>query len=469
MTSRVKIFARKKMKIKNETEMQLLKILFKTARKKPTKKITSARSYPHGLERKYFRQLQGFFKPLVDYVKKYVEENSEQLLRGDSAEVRLDAIPGKSFRLMIAELEMWIDTYMPDVSEGAKSIDNAIMVSLMKTAEETMDFENKEMVKVLEKGIHVSVPTTSPWWDDMRNSWAADNYNLITSNAKNFVSKINTLTEQAIVNGTGHKKLMEEIQKATTGLSEKHCKLLARDQMGKLNGQITQAQMEEIGLDMYVWSTAFDDRVRDSHALMEGLLCRWDDASVCSYDGGKTWVERPSGAVELHPGQDIQCRCVGLSYYPELTAKVEGKPMEYVPASETEESVSNFETVTDEINSMKSVNGEDDVKNVIPMASKKEIEAAMDIYEKQKKTGTEIYVEKTVGLESVYTMQKLLNRKKLLDFMQYDKTKENGEIIRAVEYGDKFLLLDGNHRVATAILKKGKRLKIAVLNPVEKK
>ena len=86
------------MKIKNETEIQLLKILFKTARKKPTKKITSARSYPHGLERKYFRQLQGFYKPLVDYVKKYVEENSEQLLRGDSAEVRLDAIPGKSFR-----------------------------------------------------------------------------------------------------------------------------------------------------------------------------------------------------------------------------------------------------------------------------------------------------------------------------------------------------------------------------------
>ena len=172
--------------------------------------------------------------------------------------------------------------------------------------------------------------------------------------------------------------------------------------------------MEEIGLDMYVWSTAFDDRVRDSHALMEGLLCRWDDASVCSYDGGKTWVERPAGAVELHPGQDIQCRCVGLSYYPELTAKVEGKPMEYVPASETEESVSNFQTVADEINSMKSVNGEDDVRNIIPMASKKEIESALDIYEKQKKTGTEIYVEKTVGLESVYTMQKLLNRKKLL-------------------------------------------------------
>jgi SPP1 gp7 family putative phage head morphogenesis protein len=118
--------------------------------------------------------------------------------------------------------------------------------------------------------------------------------------------------------------LKAEIKKATEGLSDKHCKLLARDQMGKLNGQITQAQMQELGLDMYVWSTAYDDRVRDSHALMEGLLCRWDDASVCSYDNGKTWVERPSGAVDLHPGQDIQCRCVALSFYPELEAEITG-------------------------------------------------------------------------------------------------------------------------------------------------
>lgn len=311
------------MKIKNETEIQLMKILFKTSGKKATKAITSPRSYPHGIEQKLFRKLKGFYKPLTDYVNKFISENVEQLLRGDSDNIHLDEIPGNTFDKMIYELEDWLSVYMPDISSQPKDSSNAILVSLGKTAEEAKEFGDKEFQKIIEKGIHVSPPVASEWWDDMRNSWAENNYTLIVSNAKNYVSKINTLTEQAIVNGWTGKKLKEEIKNATQGLSDKHCKLLAHDQMGKLNGQITQGQMQELGLEMYVWSTSANDRVRQSHQLMEGLLCRYDDASVCSYDNGKTWVKRPSGAVELHPGQDIQCRCVGLAFYPELTAEVE--------------------------------------------------------------------------------------------------------------------------------------------------
>lgn len=310
------------MKIKNQTEIQLMKILFKTSGKKPTKNITSQRAYPHGIEKKYYRELRGFFKPLTNYVNEYISKNMESLLRGDSGETRLDAIPGPSFRNMIYNLENWLSVYMPDIVLDDHYLNNnVILTTLGKTADEAMEFGNKEFSRILEKGIHVNLPTSAEWWEDMKNSWAKDNYTLITSNAKNYISKINTLTEQAIVNGMSPGKLKEEILKAE-GLSEKHCKLLARDQMGKLNGQITQAQMEEVGLDLYVWSTSYDDRVRDSHALMEGLLCRWDDASVCSYDDGKTWVARPADAVHLHPGQDIQCRCVALPYYPELVTQM---------------------------------------------------------------------------------------------------------------------------------------------------
>lgn len=317
------------MKIKNETEIQLMKILFKTSGKKPTKNITSQRAYPHGVEMKYYRQLQSYFKPLTDYVKKYINENMEPLLRGDDKEIKLDAIPGDSYRNMIYSLENWLSIYMPDISNTPESANNnVIFAGLGKTADEAMAFSEKEFKKIIDKGIHVNVPTSAPWWDDMKASWAEDNYTLITSNAKRYVEQINVLTEQAIVNGMSPGKLTEEIMKATESLSDKHCKLLARDQMGKLNGQITQAQMQEIGLDLYVWSTSMDDRVRESHALMEGLLCRWDDASVCSYDNGKTWVERPSGAVDLHPGQDIQCRCSGLAFYPELVAEMEGTEFE---------------------------------------------------------------------------------------------------------------------------------------------
>lgn len=458
------------MKIKNETEIQLMKILFKTSGKRPTKKITSPRAYPHGIERKYYRQLQSFFKPLTDYVRNFVNENMEALLRGDSPEVHLDAIPGDTFRGMIYNLEDWLSVYMPDISElPADSNNNVILTALGKTADEAMEFGNKEFSRILDKGIHVNLPTSAPWWNDMKASWVEDNYTLITSNAKNYVSKINTLTEQAIVNGMSPGQLKKEILSATESLSDKHCKLLARDQMGKLNGQITQAQMEEIGLDMYVWSTAFDDRVRDSHAVMEGLLCRWDDASVCSYDGGKTWVPRPSNAVQLHPGQDIQCRCVGLAYYPELTAEIEGEPMEYIPASETEASVSNYESIIDKIDNLKDM-GHGDVENIIPMGSESFIKEASEIYNRQRKSGTEIYLEKMVNLNDVVTRQEWLDKDTLKGFMTYDKAKDyKGDIIRAVELNGKFMLIDGNHRVAMAMLKNGKRLKIAVLNPTAEK
>lgn len=316
------------MKIKNETEIQLMRILYKTNKKQPTKNIVSRRAYPYGVEAKYYRQLKGYFKPLIDYVNKYIDENINALLRGDSSNVRLDTIPGNSFDDMMENIDEWLSIYMPDFSDDTQN--NLIMTGLNKTADEAFNFVNNDYQNVIDKGVHINAPITSQWWDKMKNSWAEDNYTLITSNAKNYVSKINSLTEQAIVNGYSHAKLKDEIKKATKGLSDKHCKLLARDQMGKLNGQITEAQMQEIGLDLYVWSTSLDDRVRDSHAVMEGLLCRWDDASVCSYDNGKTWVSRPSGAVELHPGQDFQCRCVGLTYYPELISNMQNVPMKEI-------------------------------------------------------------------------------------------------------------------------------------------
>ena len=457
------------MKIKNETEIQLMKILFKTSGKKPTKNITSQRAYPHGVEMKYFRQLKGFFKPLTDYVNKYINENLEPLLRGDSTEIHLDTIPGQSFRNMIYNLENWLSIYMPDIADLPKdSNNNVIFTALGKTAEEAKAFGDKEFQKIIEKGIHVSVPTSSPWWNDMKSSWAENNYTLITSNAKKYVEQINNLTEQAIVNGLSPKKLKEQIMKATEGLSEKHCKLLARDQMGKLNGNITEAQMQEIGLDLYVWSTAYDDRVRDSHALMEGLLCRWDDASVCSRDNGKTWEPRPSGAVDLHPGQDIQCRCVALSFYPELEAEMTGTSLnEQTEGLPDVQTTINDDFILNKIDKLKDL-GHGDIENIIPMENKEFLKEASEIYNKQRKTGEQIYIEKMVDLNDIVTRQEWLDKDTLIDFIKYDKSKEKGDLIRAVFYKNKYMLIDGNHRVAMAILKGGKRIKIAVLNPLSK-
>lgn len=86
--------------------------------------------------------------------------------------------------------------------------------------------------------------------------------------------------------------------------------------------QEAREQMESAGLKFYVWSTCGDERVRPSHALMEGKLCRWSAPEVCSDDGGRTWKGRPKGAPRYHPGEDEECRCTALSYEPEITGEI---------------------------------------------------------------------------------------------------------------------------------------------------
>ena len=80
---------------------------------------------------------------------------------------------------------------------------------------------------------------------------------------------------------------------------------LTRDQTGKAIGQLTQARHRQIGIEEYTWRTSQDERVRPSHAALDGTRQRWDSP--------------PSVG---HPKEDIQCRCVAIPYIPEAETGV---------------------------------------------------------------------------------------------------------------------------------------------------
>jgi SPP1 gp7 family putative phage head morphogenesis protein len=126
-----------------------------------------------------------------------------------------------------------------------------------------------------------------------------------------------------VTSGWSVSSLAQEILAMDSKISQGRANFIARDQIGKLNGHISQRRMESAGLSMYEWMTSGDERVRESHWIMDGLLCRWDDPTVYSDDGGKTWKDRPSGAVLLHPGDDFQCRCTSLAYWQEIVGEVD--------------------------------------------------------------------------------------------------------------------------------------------------
>ena len=117
---------------------------------------------------------------------------------------------------------------------------------------------------------------------------------------------------------TLHEQIKEEFK-----VSDGRAKVLARDQTAKMNTSISAIRQHDIGIDMYIWRTAQDQRVvgtpggkypkgtalHKNHYIMEGKCCRWDNPNVYSEDNGETWKNRTAQMPHNHPGDDIMCRC----------------------------------------------------------------------------------------------------------------------------------------------------------------
>jgi hypothetical protein len=226
-----------------------------------------------------------------------------------------DRVPGTKVTMFVQTTNGWVAQQWP--AGGLAS--PQIMMGLGDTAASVLKANSEQMKKQTKSVLGLSFENTAgDWWPDLRDRWADRNYALIKNLASDYIGRINDHVERAVTNGWSLQDLTDDIQGIGDGMSDRRARVIARDQVGKLNGQITQAQQTEIGIDKYIWDTAGDERVRGrpggkypdsvpSHWIMQGLVCRWDDASVYSDDGGRTWKPRTSDMPDGHPGDDIQC------------------------------------------------------------------------------------------------------------------------------------------------------------------
>ena len=81
--------------------------------------------------------------------------------------------------------------------------------------------------------------------------------------------------------------------------------LIARDQTLKTNAALSQARQRAAGVTRYRWSTSHDERVRKSHAELDGEAFDYDDPP--EVDG-----------EPANPGEPVQCRCIAIPVIPEL-------------------------------------------------------------------------------------------------------------------------------------------------------
>jgi len=299
--------------------------------------------YPWALEKRYASNLTSIFKPLVNFVNDYWKQHGEAILRGDSEEFRMDETTGPGWHGMLSSLEGWVAQYFGD--ESGKTAPAHIMMGLGKSADDTKAFVMKNWNKATNSVMGISFDTSAEWWPAMRQAWIDSNFKLIRGAAKRYVDQVSRLSEKAVVNGWSSKSLTHDFMGLGDGMTHSYARLLARDQTGKLNGHITQGEQTDAGLETYTWRTAGDERVRGdpsgkypksvpSHFVMDGLLCRWDDATVYSDDNGATWQDRTADMPMEHPGGEIQCRCTALSNFDELIGNVDKSLGDDVPDEE---------------------------------------------------------------------------------------------------------------------------------------
>ena len=101
-------------------------------------------------------------------------------------------------------------------------------------------------------------------------------------------------------------EVMKEVKKLAPHLTDVEARRIARTESAKAATALVQARAEKYGRPFYYWRTSRDERVRASHRLMDGVVCRWSDPPDPEMMAG----EKSYG--KYAPGGIFNCRCIAL-------------------------------------------------------------------------------------------------------------------------------------------------------------
>ena len=188
-------------------------------------------------------------------------------------------------------------------------------------------------------------------------TWTENFVNLCKSTNEEMRKKVAGVISDGVLSGRNIRDVTMDIQNTCKAFSRSKAELIATTEVGKLNTAISRNQSESSGINYYEWSAAMDGRTRESHAVMDGKICKWgDDSHYYAWEedpakpGKRKLVRkpRPGNAFMGAPGTDFRCRCVALPYVPEYEddyaetrekGPVQGvtqeRPAEVVPSAQT--------------------------------------------------------------------------------------------------------------------------------------
>lgn len=234
-----------------------------------------------------------------------------KLLTEWAAGLEADTIPAVMQALHPALAEIEARSIRTDVADWTRALTIAMQragaipepaqMELDKTGAAVAKWNAAQIRRMTRAVFGVSVLAAEPDLRANLDAWRIENVNLITRLKADTFSRIAEAARQGVEEGRPavdiKRQLVKEFQ-----ITSRHAELIARDQVGKLNGQLTMKRQQNLGIDRYRWHTAGDNRVRSTHRAHEGQVY--------------SWAEPPAGTG--HPGQDYQCRCFAEAIIPEF-------------------------------------------------------------------------------------------------------------------------------------------------------
>lgn len=137
-------------------------------------------------------------------------------------------------------------------------------------------------------------------------SWASDGAALIQQLAVGEVDDIARRVALAVERGDRWERIAEELVESGR-YQMARARLIAQDQVARLNGRLTESLQGAAGVTHYTWRSSRDGRVRPSHRAASGRVWSWAEGAP----GVGFYGE--SG----HPGQAGRCRCTAEPVLPE--------------------------------------------------------------------------------------------------------------------------------------------------------
>lgn len=216
----------------------------------------------------------------------------------------------------IPESTGWFETLRQGFLRAAAEIRlEHILTRVRRFADEVSGFNKRQFHAVVRSAYGVDIFKSEPWLADVLKQWESENIKLIRSIPQQALERMHGKIVNAVRSGKLVRDIRDEIR-AEYGVTKNRADLIANDQIGKLNGQLTQERQKGIGVKSYKWRGALDERERDAHVEREGKSFSWDKPPE---DG--------------HPGEPIRCRCSAEPELPDLE-DVEGLqfPLDAAPA-----------------------------------------------------------------------------------------------------------------------------------------